>query len=380
VSSSYSSVHTIVHFAYCLTTSIKTIPTVRVSLVTFVARISSLTFRHISQSTPFGFYQTPISRMAITHHNAVSIAELVVYVPCLITSIFLAIRHGFGKSAGWYFLIVFCLARTIGPAMQLATISNPTNTSLYTGYTILQSVGLSPLLLATLGLLGRLLNSINRSHTALVNHRVLKFIELLLLVALILAIVGGVNASENAVDNGGVYKAPTISKAGSALFIVSYVAIVVFTILISFSVRHAEGGEKRILLAVIMSLPLLLIRLIYSVISTFSHSKLFSPFNGSIVILLCVALIEEFIVVVLYEATGLTLNKISEPVEGVGQIEAQDSHQDAESRDSAQHTRPMMKQENIALKIAKKTLIGKIILPSGPQEGRYEMEHRRNRR
>ena len=307
--------------------------------------------------------------MKITHRNILSIVEVAVYVPCLVTALFLSARHGFSKSAGWYFLVVFCLARIIGPAMQIATSGYPTSTALYTGYTILQSVGLSPLLLATLGFLSRLLDSINRSHTALISTRVLKFIELVLLVALILGIVGGINASEDVTKNGGVYKVPTISKVASGLFIASYAAIVVATILITFSVRRAEAGEKRILVAIAFSLPFLLVRLIYSTITTFSHSKLFSPLSGSIVILVCMALIEEFVIVAVYEGTGLTLNKISKHRVASEYIEGQSGHQ---TSDSAHYAPPAKKQDNVLLKIAKRSIIGRIVMSAVPSKEVYQ--------
>src|SRR3954467_12272430 len=101
--------------------------------------------------------------MTISYRNGVAIGELVVYIPSFFIAFFLAFRHGFHKSSGWYFLIVFSLARIIGPCMQLAAINNP-SVSLYTGALILQNVGLSPLILATLGFLSRVIESINRTH------------------------------------------------------------------------------------------------------------------------------------------------------------------------------------------------------------------------
>jgi hypothetical protein len=52
--------------------------------------------------------------MGLNYRNGVSIAEIVVYVPSLAIAIFLSVRHGFARSSGWMFLIVFCLARLIG--------------------------------------------------------------------------------------------------------------------------------------------------------------------------------------------------------------------------------------------------------------------------
>jgi hypothetical protein len=49
--------------------------------------------------------------MTIDYRNGVGIGEIIVYVPCLFVAIYLAIKHGLGRSSGWYFLIVFSLAR-----------------------------------------------------------------------------------------------------------------------------------------------------------------------------------------------------------------------------------------------------------------------------
>jgi len=76
--------------------------------------------------------------------------------------------------------------------MQLATIKSPTDAALYEGSAILNNIGLSPLTLAALGLLSRLLDSINKSKHAFVQQWWLRIIELIVLVGLILGIVGGV--------------------------------------------------------------------------------------------------------------------------------------------------------------------------------------------
>jgi hypothetical protein len=311
--------------------------------------------------------------MTLTYHNGVSIAEVIVYVPALAIAVFLSFRHGFGRSAGWFFLIIFTLARIIGSCMQLATISNPTSASLYTGYSILQNVGLSPLMLATLGLLSRLLESINKAHRTFINTNMLKVVELVIIVALILGIVGGVNASDDFVKTG-VYHPGTLSKAGTALFIVCYVAVVIVAIATSFSISHAEEGEKRLLLAIAISLPFLLVRLIYSIMSTFTHNKSFNLLSGNVTVILCVALIEEFIIVVVYEGIGLTLQQV--PKEQHVESYAA-GHQQIPSSSSSHVPQPKSRAQNAgntALKIAKMTIIGRLISIMIPDKKNRDVE------
>ncbi|ESZ96380.1 hypothetical protein SBOR_3212 [Sclerotinia borealis F-4128] len=322
--------------------------------------------------------------MAITYRNGVGIGELVVYIPSLFLSILLAFRHGFGRSSGWYFLIIFCLARIIGPCMSLAAISSP-SVSLFTGALILQNVGLSPLILATLGLLSRVLTSINRNTHTLVQPKLLKLIEILTLIGLILGIVGGINASD-VYTTTGIWIPGTDSKVSNILFIVSFVALLVTTILTSFSISHAENGEKRILLAIAIALPFLFIRLLYSILSTFvAHSTKFNSFTGSVSILLCVALLEELVIVVIYLGIGVTLKVQPKNMVAKGELQRVPGTSDSEEPLGQQNHQGQNQNQNqnqksgagtVVLGIAKKTIIGRLVMSFVPEK-REDVEMQR---
>ena len=84
----------------------------------------------------------------------ISVAELIVYLPALIVATVVCIRHGFDRSSGWIFALVLCLVRIVGACCQLTTYHNQ-SVDLLKATIILESIGISPLLLATLGLLSR---------------------------------------------------------------------------------------------------------------------------------------------------------------------------------------------------------------------------------
>jgi len=320
--------------------------------------------------------------MTLDYRNGISIAEIIVYVPCLAIAMFLAINHGFGRNSGWLFLITFALARIIGPCLQLATISSPRNVSLYIGSAILNNIGFAPLILVAIGLLSRLLDSIHKTHNTLINTKVLKFVETIITVALILGIVGGINAG-NAYQTTGKFQPGTLNKAGTALLIVSWVLVVIATAVTLIHTTHAEKGEKRLLVAIALSLPFLLIRLIYSSFSTFSTNKQFNLIVGSPTVLLCVALIEELVVVLIFESVGLTLSKVvkEEQLEGARIIPSSDSA-DYPPRQQQQQQQKTGGAGNTALNIAKKTIIGRIVMKivGGEQDQDVEMQHQRRQR
>ena len=93
--------------------------------------------------------------MKLNSAGYVSIAEIVVYIPLLLLAIVVCSRHGFSKSSGWIYTVVLSVIRIAGSACQLLTYTNH-SASLLQWTMILDSVGVSPLLLATLGMLSRL--------------------------------------------------------------------------------------------------------------------------------------------------------------------------------------------------------------------------------
>lgn len=248
--------------------------------------------------------------MALTERDGISIAEICVYSIALIIAVFLCIRHGFGRNSGWLFLIIFSLARLIGSSLQLATISDPTNISLYIGAATLANVGLSPLILTQLGLLSRALTSIRKSVQTFVNERMLRLVQLLILVGLILTSVGGSQAGANYAETGQ-YAVPALSKAGMGLMIAGFGLTVLAAIQVAMQISHAEPGERRLSLAVGLSLPFILIRLAYAAASVFSGNPKFNQLTGDLNTQLGMSIIMEMIVVAIVEGFGVTLKKVT---------------------------------------------------------------------
>jgi hypothetical protein len=69
-------------------------------------------------------------------------------------------------------------------------------------------------------------------------------------------------------------------------------------------------GEKQLLTAVAISLPILLIRVLYSMLSTFSNKIVFNPVIGSEYAELFMAAIEEMVVVLIYIWVGLKQDSV----------------------------------------------------------------------
>ena len=91
----------------------------------------------------------------INDRGGLAVAQLIFYIPALVIAVIVARKHGFGRSSGWFFLIILGVSRIAGSIAQIVAVNEPTNESAQIAAGALSSVGFSTLLAAQLGLLKR---------------------------------------------------------------------------------------------------------------------------------------------------------------------------------------------------------------------------------
>jgi hypothetical protein len=239
----------------------------------------------------------------VTYRNDVFIAVLAFYTCTGIFSVIRLVQHGLRKTASERLLLVFSIGRILCAGFQLATINYPTNTSIWAGYVTTFSICVSLLLSASLVLLRRLAQRAGTDFPQIGRRDSMKFCQILVTIGLILGIVGGIRADNNWGSTGS-YQPDVIQKVSVVIFIVSWALVVFMTIHILGKARATSQTQKIAVGVFAISLPLLAVRIAYSAVSIFAHPALFSSINGSVTIMLCMALIEEAVVVLMYEVLG----------------------------------------------------------------------------
>jgi hypothetical protein len=78
--------------------------------------------------------------------DSLSVAQLAIYTTLCIPAIYVLVKHRRASILGWIFLFVFCSLRLVAGAISMNNKSNG-------GASIVSNIGLSPLLLATVGIL-----------------------------------------------------------------------------------------------------------------------------------------------------------------------------------------------------------------------------------
>ncbi|KAI4141906.1 MAG: hypothetical protein L6R39_005137 [Caloplaca ligustica] len=238
--------------------------------------------------------------MALPDGSRLAIAQLVFYLPALVLSIVVNLRHGFRRELGWFFLILVAVVRLIGNSMEIAGNSER-NIRLLIGAAVLNGVGLSPLLLAMVALLKRVNKDLLRGTLV----TVLNLARLPILVALILTAYGSSQLYGQA--SPSTYKSgEDIARAGIIILLVTFGLMVLITATTYMHLRHIRFGENTILYAVTASIPFLLLWLIYSTLVYFdTHNNTFGLTRGNIWARSFMSVLPEWITVMLYIAGGL---------------------------------------------------------------------------
>lgn len=239
--------------------------------------------------------------MALDLRDGVSIYKLVIYIHCLFASIFVCLRHSFRQCSGWIYLSLFCLISIIGASAQLASI-NSHLTSPSTIAAICDVVSLSPLILASLGLISRAdysMLKISWKGLRISITAVIRIQQIITTFAGVLWIIGFTSASSIA----NFTSEPTV-HIGMILYLVSYIILLILT-LIALCLKQRQS-ENTLILAVALSLPFLLIRIGYPLIACFaSYDSSFNILTGSVGMNLGMSVLEEIVVGAIYTITGI---------------------------------------------------------------------------
>jgi len=262
--------------------------------------------------------------MGLDQRGDISIAVIVFYVPILVVSFLLTLRHGFGRQAGWIFLLTFSIIRIVGGALHIAAeLKRPVEIGLYIAAFSLESAGIAPLLLCTTSFLG-VIGAICVQYVPIANARVFRLARILVTVGFALAIAGASEAA--ATDTATINQSQTLRRVGSIILIAVFAGLCVIQFMfwgVAERIRREHVSKFTMLVGATCAVPFLTVRLIYTVLSAFSpHANFssiasgnfkptglerFNSITGDWQIFLVMSLLMEFIVVIIYLGFGLWL-------------------------------------------------------------------------
>ncbi|EMD41591.1 hypothetical protein CERSUDRAFT_110168 [Gelatoporia subvermispora B] len=250
----------------------------------------------------------------------ISVAEIIIYIPILILSGILVLRHGFARRAGWIFLLILSIIRIAGGITHILLEQKPTNTTLQIVVGIFESSGVSPLLLATVGFLNTVCQE-SLDQEPLI-EKGLKLLGALGSVALILTIIGGVKQGDaktaSAISSGAKFK-----HIGVILFGVLYGLIFLAHVFCWSNSGRLMKYRRMMLKGISAALPFLAIRVAYTILSAYSPLTFgfnsegdkiaetcsgwlckFNSTSGSWQVYLFMSVATEYVAVIIYTVVG----------------------------------------------------------------------------
>ncbi|UKZ55809.1 hypothetical protein TrVGV298_009633 [Trichoderma virens] len=301
--------------------------------------------------------------MALTYRDGVAVAELICYCPSAIIGIYLTLINEF-HTTGWIDIFLFSAIRIVGSAIQVEAKNHPGTTKLYTVASIMNSIGLAPLQAGSLGFLNRLSENIGGKTQSQAQKYMFRIIQMLIITGLILGVVGGIKAG-NQIKNTGTFAIGSIGKIGTGFLIGAYAATLVVAASLHRVVSFADRKYRRLFWAVIAAAFPLAVRLVYAILATLTDEKKFNFITGNVTAWLCLAVIPEFLVILIYIILGVSLGRQRKTSkEGDYEVTSLDGHQLNIARQSKRQSNTSSHNQNpvvrTTIKIFNMTIIGRI--------------------
>ncbi|KAH8664366.1 hypothetical protein BX600DRAFT_436916 [Xylariales sp. PMI_506] len=239
--------------------------------------------------------------------DSVTTATLAVDITLSLPCLYVMIKHGFhhGAIVGWLYLFLFFGLKIVGSIMEM---HDPTSSAA----SLIASIGLSPLILAALGILheARAYCIANRN----------RFFDLVWIVglhffvsgAVVLVAMGASGAQNPDTSPDKVTRDLKLVKIGMAILIIGWLALIILTLGSLVGAHNRDSRRlgthyngKWLLIAVALSIPFIGVRLITSLVYFTGHNPDLNPVTGTLAVRVGLIFIEEFTITVAFVVAGI---------------------------------------------------------------------------
>ncbi|KAJ5826256.1 hypothetical protein N7474_003394 [Penicillium riverlandense] len=241
---------------------------------------------------------------SVTYRDGIAIIQIIIFPMILAGAVRIWRRMGWNAAAhSWRFVVTLSLLRITGSIFTLLTISHESH-SIVIGEAVCELIGIAPLLLTYVGLLGQ----IDTNH--IISPKSLHGVAITGFVGLVLGIAG-ISMTD---DTKGPFHANGVVMGAMGTFIAVFVIFTVQAVYLAIKMRSTVNrAQKKLFLAVGLSWPFLLVRLVYSSIGDFSNDARFAILTGDATIYLCMDVLEEIAAMALCVFFGLSALLQEEP-------------------------------------------------------------------
>ncbi|KAK1753230.1 hypothetical protein QBC47DRAFT_388038 [Echria macrotheca] len=239
-------------------------------------------------------------------HTAAAIAQIVFYVPAVPVALYLCIRNWkYGPRMAWYPAVPFTLIRLAGGILTIVEEQNQGNIGIIIATIVLLNIGLIPLI-TTFSAIVRLILQDNFKNERWV-PKFLRLVRWNIIAAIaLLSTAGGFSGQTGTSSTGS-----TLSIVAYVQFAAVLVALAALCLVLYFGKRdRIRAGDETYLKYLLLAIIPLFVRTAYGLVAVFevrAHgilNTIWSSLFGSAVLFALMALLPEYIALVLYFRLG----------------------------------------------------------------------------
>lgn len=257
--------------------------------------------------------------MSWTSKEILAVVELIIYICVAPVIAYTYHKHRIHSITGHIYLFVFVILRLTADGLTISSRNDPSGST--TG-AIINSIGLSPLLLATVGIINEarayILGSLHNGNAKKYGYLAELILHALVVTGVALLAVGS-SKSFSATASSDLDKPRALAYAGAILLLIAWIIICAWnlsTLKISNNQKR-RGKDHRLarllMTEIIISLPFTGIRIIYSVVYTFDHSPSLSPATSSFAVSFCLVFLVQLIAALILVVGLVVTRNIATP-------------------------------------------------------------------
>lgn len=248
--------------------------------------------------------------MGLHARSVVYLVQVLFFAPTLILSLIIAAKQGMSRNMLWIYICILSILRMVGGITGILAQYHPNNRNIVETSVICSTVGLSPLLMGWLSVLGRINNGMSAKRIPSI---FILSLHLPVMAALGMAIHGGTNLFDD--NDSEVHHAITWTKVAIVIFAIMFITIALLNAYFFLNKRNALLGEHKLLYAGLLVTPFLFVRVLYSILADFNWGKktafsMSSDAHNAVVVEAIMFVVMEFIIVIVWLLAGLFTKKV----------------------------------------------------------------------
>lgn len=243
--------------------------------------------------------------MAFSNTTDLAIAELVIYILLIPPTFWLLLKHGRRGLLAYVYFVAFEILRIVAAGILIADRNQPNPST--TG-AIINSVGLSPLLLTYAGFLHELRSSYGTSNRpAWIAHLGEVVVHISAVSGIALAATGGAKLADRNATPSDINSAHTLQEVGAIILLLTWLALAFFCVLL----LRKLGSDRVLGVLMLLAGAFIGARAIYTVVYAFDHSRSINVFTGTFVIKLVLVFLVQLLAVLTLLVVGFMTRHIN---------------------------------------------------------------------